>query len=163
MKQGSSFIAVSIITSYDLDSLSDSDLELSIAEKCTEEAAGNWTLGGQRAELLDLCNRGQDIGLYSLSLHWWSMSRGTHGVIAGPRGPVALLLAWDTVPGLCLQSGMLVSWRNVKIIMSCPTWFWAWCGSCWLGSMWGSIPISPANIEQIKLMMKRLYEQCCGI
>ena len=51
MKQGSSFIAVSIITSYDLDSLSDSDSELSIAEKCTGEAAGNRTLGSQRAQL----------------------------------------------------------------------------------------------------------------
>ena len=118
MKQSSSFIAVSIITSYDLDSLSDSDSELSIAEKCTGEAAGNRTLGSQRAQLRASVLRDKTLDWYSLSLHWWSMSGGTHGVIARPRGPVALLLAWDTIPRLCLQSGVSVNRRNLHIAIA---------------------------------------------
>ena len=75
-------------------------------------------LGQSKGIAPGLCNQGEDIDWYSLSLHWWSMSGGTHGVIARPRGPVALLLAWDTIPRLCLQSGVLVSWRNLHIAIA---------------------------------------------
>ena len=75
-------------------------------------------LGQSKGTAPGLCNQGQDIDWYSLSLHWWSMSGGTHGVIARPRGPVALLLAWDTIPRLCLQSRVLVNYRNLHIAIA---------------------------------------------